>query len=430
MKSILNSLIILIIIHPGLIHFSYGQVEQDFINKPITFNQFLAGVRTGNLGYIAEEFNVDISEAALRASKIFPDPEVTVNYSNNEDRTIQMGQSVETGISYPVNLGNKRRAGIDLARSHNEFSHLILEAYFRNLRADAAISYFATLKDQKIHLFQKEIQKQLVALAGADSLRLKTGEATELDALQSSLEARSQLKEVIQSLADTRNSCLNLMILQGKMHSDTLDSPSDDFPVRKRNFDLNQLIDNALNNRTELMIAVKNREVSEKNLKLLRANRAFEFSLEAGYSYNSIVRNEIAPAPAHNSLSAGIVFPLKFSNFNKGSLQTAELAVKQNQTLVKETELQVTAEVIRAYNDFYAQDQKVENFNMSLIEDAGKILNGRIYSYQQGDSGLLDVLNAQRTYIELKINYIEALFSYTSALIELERASGIWDLSE
>jgi len=171
-------------------------------------------------------------------------------------------------------------------------------------------------------------------------------------------------------------------------------------------------------------------EVSEKNLNLLKANRAFEFSLEAGYSYNSIVKNEIAPAPEYNGVSAGISFPLKFSGLNKGALRAADLAVKQSQTAYEETELQITSEIIQAYNNFVAQNKKIERYNQGLVEDAGKILEGRIYSYQHGESGLIDVLNARRTYSELKLNHIEALFEYTAALIELERAAGIWDLTQ
>ena len=71
----------------------------------------------------------------------------------------------------------------------------------------------------------------------------------------------------------------------------------------------------------------------------------------------------------------------------------------------------------------------MEHYNLGLVEDASRILQGRIYSYQQGESGLIDVLNAQRTYIELQLNHLEALFAYTSALIELERSAGIWDLT-
>jgi cobalt-zinc-cadmium efflux system outer membrane protein len=408
---------------------TYSQQEISYIDNPVSLSQYLRGVMKGNLGYIAGQFNVDIAEAELKASKIFPDPEVSVTYANNEDKRLEMGQSLETVVSYPVNLGNKRGAGIALARSQHELSQLMLDAYFQNLRADATLSYFASLKNRKIYLLQKDIYEQLSGLARADSIRLHSGESTDLDALQSSLEARSHQMEVYQSFAEMQNASFNLMLLQGKLFSDTLDHPSDSFPYKQSNFNLIELINNAIQNRSDLLVAVKNREVSEKNLNLLKANRAFEFSIEAGYSYNSIVENEIAPAPAFNGLSAGISIPLKFSGLNKGSFQAANLALQQSQTNYEETELQIVSEVIQAYHYLVAQNKKVGHYNLGLVDDASRILQGRIYSYQQGESGLIDVLNAQRTYIELQLNHLEALFEYTAALIELERAAGIWDLT-
>jgi len=411
------------------LHATYSQQEISYISNPVSLSQYLSDVIKGNMGYIAGQFSVSIAEAELEASKIFPDPEISIAYANNEDTRLQMGQSVETGITYPISLGNKRGAGMELARSQHELSQLILDAYFQNLRADATLSYFASLRNQKIYQLQKDISEQLTGLARADSIRLNYGESTDIDALQSSLEARLQQTEVYQSYADMQNAFLNLMLLQGKLFSDTLDLPSDSFPYKQRDLNLFELINNAVQNRADLLVAIKNQEMSEKNLNLLKANRAFEFSLEAGYSFNSIVRNEIAPAPAYNGLSAGISIPLKFSSFNKGSLQAADLAVRQSQITYEETELQISSEVIRAYNDLVAQNKKVEHYNLGLVEDASRILQGRIYSYQQGENGLIDVLNAQRTYIELKLNHLEALFAYTSALIELERSAGIWDLT-
>jgi len=408
---------------------TYCQPEISDTENAITLSDFLSGVIKGNLGYIAEQFNVSIAEAEFKSSKAIHDAEVSVAYSNNEDRSLRMGQSVESGVSYPVNLANSRRAGINLARSQYELSGLMLEAYFQNLRADAAIVYYEALKREKIYLLQRESQKQLSELARADSLRYIKGEVTALDALQSSLEARSQQTEVDQSHADMQNACLQLMLFKGTSNADKLENPSDSFPVREYSFDINSLVNSAIENRAELMAAIKNREVSEKYMKLMKANRGFELSLDAGYSYNSIVENEIAPAPAYNGLSAGISFPLKFSGINRGSLHAANLAVQQSITAYEETELQIRTEVIKAYNNFIAQNRKIECYNFGLVNDAEEILQGRIYSYQHGESGLVDVLNARRTYTELQLNYINALFDYTASLIELERSAGIWDLT-
>ena len=405
-----------------------AQVIHDYDTKPVSLSGFLRGVLKGNLGYIAEQFNVDIAKAEMKASRVFPDPELSVIYANNEDRKLQMGQSVEAGISYPVNAGNKRKAGINLARSQFELSELILESYFRNLLADAALSYFAGIRDREIYTLRVNMLKQVQELAQADSLRNVAGEISNLDALQSSLEARSFRSTVYESYAEMKNTFVNLMILQGKNLTDTLDLPSDTFNITRHDFNLSDLLDSAVLKRFDLMAAIKKQEISEKNLNLLNAERSFEFSIEAGYSYNSIVRNEIAPAPAFNGISAGISVPMKFSNINRGQVKAAEMAISQNAVLSRESELEIRTEVVRAFNKYTAQRQKVGHFNLGLIGDAQRILTGKIFSYQKGETNLIEVINAQRTYIGLQLDYIDALFEFTASLIELERAAGIWDI--
>ncbi|HOB84282.1 MAG TPA: TolC family protein [Bacteroidales bacterium] len=430
MKKIFKPFILSLVIFASVSHIVSSQKLPAYLNDSISLPEYLSAVRKGNLGYAAGKFDVDMAEAELKASKIFPDPEISVVYSNNEDRILQMGQSLEAGISYPVSLGNKRRAGIAVARSQYELSTLMLNAYFQNLRAGAAIKYFEALRYQKIYLLKTEIYRQLEKLARADSLRLVAGEATPLDAMQSSLEAKSQLAEVYQSNADMQNSYLELINQMGRKYSDTIIVPAGDFPDQNHEYDLNELIAGALENRSELLAAFKNREVSENYMNLIKAERAPEFNIEAGYSYNSIVRNEIAPAPEYNGLSAGISLPLKFSSLNRGNISAADMAVKQSLTLYEEIRLQITSEVIQAYNNFIARKKKAGHYNTGLIDDALKILEGRIYSYQHGESGLIEVLNAQRTYTELRINFLEALFGYTEALISLERSAGIWKISD
>lgn len=401
-----------------------------FQENPITHNEFVTSVIQGNLGYIAEQLDLSIAAAEYRASKALPDPELSLSYANNEERRLEMGQSVEGGISYPVSLGNRRGAGVRLARTQYEMTELMLDATLQSLKAEASLAYYDALRCMQIYSLQKEIQEQLEWLAGSDSIRYSKGEAARLDALQTSLEARAQKTETEQSYADLQSALVTLNLLAGNKVLLTPLVPSDNFPVKNNDYDLNSLVSHAVEMRADLLAAIKNREVSEKYLKLLKAERSPEVNLEAGYAYNTIVRNEIAPAPAFNSVSAGLSFPIKFSSLNRGEVKAATLEVEKSNRLYEETELQVTAEVIRAYNEFMAQNRKVEQYDKGLISDAEEILNGRIYAYQRGESGLAEVIHARRTYSELKLNYVEVLYDYTAALIELERAAGLWSLTE
>ncbi|MPN12908.1 hypothetical protein SDC9_160228 [bioreactor metagenome] len=120
---------------------------------------------------------------------------------------------------------------------------------------------------------------------------------------------------------------------------------------------------------------------------------------------------------------------MKFSNNRSGELKTAYYTTLQSEAQYKQTELQVQAEVTQAYFNYQAAQKQVAQFNTGLLAEAKTILEGKIYSYKRGETTLLEVLNAQRTYNEVQQNYYQTLFNHASALVELERAAGIWDIN-
>jgi outer membrane protein, heavy metal efflux system len=411
-----------------LVSFLFVAGEQSTKNVPVSLSQYLSMVSKGNISYIAEQFNVSMAEAQLKAAKVFADPEISFAYSNNQDQTMMMGQGIDAGISYQFSLGNKRGANISLATSQKELAQSALDAYFQNLRAEATLSFYTSVKQLNLFNVQKEIGEQLNKLAKADSLRLKAGSINAMDALQTALEARTQQNLVVQSEADFQASLVHLAGLQGEVSVDSLLLPSGSLPNQSRDFLLSDLIQSALKYRSDLQIAIRNKEISEKQMRLIHAKRAFEFTLDAGYAHSTVVKNEIAPAPAFNSYSAGVTIPLKFSALNKGEIQSARNAVTQSELMLKDVQLQITAEVTQAWILFKAAEKQMLHFQEGLISDAAKILDARLYAYQRGETGLIDLLNAQHKFGDLQIGYQESRYHYAEMLVMLEKTAGIWDI--
>ena len=81
-----------------------------------------------------------------------------------------------------------------------------------------------------------------------------------------------------------------------------------------------------------------------------------------------------------------------------------------------------------AYQQFQSQALQVKHYESGILKQAQDVLEGKIYSYNRGEVSLLEILNAQRTYDEVQAQYIETLFNYNAALVELERNCGIWDI--
>lgn len=408
---------------------SNAQIDTTFTAVKINYPDFLSLVSKNNLGYAAEKYNVDIAQANTEASKVFPDPELAIGASDTGQRRMQMGYGFSTEVSWTLEMGGKRKARIDVAKSTAELTKTLLEDYFRNLRAEATLNYLTALKQKEIFKVQLNSYSILKNIAATDSIRFKLGSIAEIDARQSKLEANSMLNDVYQSEADWKTALLELGTTLGTQKADTLYLPSGDLTKFDRIFDLNELIITAQNNRTDLAAALKNKNVAQNVLKLTKANRVIDLGLSFGVENASVVSNIVAPTPSSNAVSAGISIPLKFSNQNRGELKAAEFGLQQADVLYKQTELQIQNEVRKAWFSYLTAQKQVRQFNTGLLADAKKLLDGKVYSYKRGETTLLELLNAQRTYNETQLSYHETLFNYAAALVEVEKTAGIWDIN-
>ena len=397
----------------------------------LTYEEYIKNVREKNIEYIVEKYNVSMAEANAQAAKIIPDPEFSFAYENNQDKTVQMGQVYAAELGYNLELGGKRRARIAVAKGEQRMTEALVEDFFRNLRADATLGYLEALKQKQIVALALSSYQSMRDLACADSLRFTLGEIAEVDAIQSRLEAATLMSEYFKTEADYKNMLSDLVVFEGGTTSvETLRTTSlqGDLPLIIRVYNLKELIDLAQDNRADLRAAIHNRELSAANLKLAKANRVIDLGLNIGFAHNTVALNEEAPSPKHNSISAGISIPLKFSNTNKGELRAAQYSQKQADAQYDMALLQIRKEIEQCYNNYISAYRQAELYKNNTLADAAQILEKKKYSYSRGETSLLEVLDAQRTANEVYQNYYEALYNANASLVELCRAAGIWDI--
>lgn len=388
---------------------------QPFIKsgQPISFEEYLNRVGKNNLSYIAEKLNVSIADAEVIAQKIFPDPELGFEAGN---------ETFSLGLSYTLELGNKRGARIQLARSQAELEKLSLEQGFQNLRAEAADLFLEAILQRELLGVQKSSYEYMLQLSRSDSLRYAAGEITENDARQSKLEAVTLLNTVYSQEAAYHSALIMLNKCMG-VTVDSLHIPLGNWDELNRDFDFADLIKIGLNNRIDLFLARKSTEVTNREYKLARVERHPDIGLSISYEkdWNKFL-------PSTRSATAGVSIPLLFSNINKGAIRATRFRVAQSEILEKDMELQIQAEISQAWFNYEAEKKKVAQYKTGVLEDSQKVLDGMVYKYKRGETNILDVLVAQRTYNEVRQEYLETMKGYVASLVELEKACGIWDI--
>ena len=392
---------------------------------PVDLNTYIGIVSRRNLEYAAEKYNIGISEAGIRMAKVIPDPAFSFDWLENREDKERIGYGFNSEVGTTIELGGKRGARIDYAEGERDVTEALLDDYFRNLRADAALVFIEAEKQNRLYKMKEESYLTMKKLADADSIRLLMGSIMEIDAVQSKLEAGILKNELIQAEADRHIALNDMLLMAGTINSDTLLSPAIDLKGIIRTFNVDELIQTAMETRADVIAAKLNVELSAKNTRLVKKERIIDLDVKLGLENDYLNPNTV---PAAKIITAGVGIPLKFSNINKGELIAADLYEKQTAKQYEYILQKITTEITKAYRYFYSTEKQVSNFTANMLKQSKDVLDGKIYSYKRGETSLLEVLNAQRTYYEIQSSYIEALAESYSALIELERAVGIWDI--
>jgi len=402
---------------------SIAQADSTTLHIELSYKDYMNRVINNNLEYAVERFNVNISNARVEAARIFQDPTIALDWAGNKEGRSINDYSLSTELSKTFELGGKRKARINLAKSESALTTALLANYLRNLQADATIDYLTAIAHNYLYKVNQSSYQMMKELSTADSIRLSLGSIMAIDAAQSKIEARVIQNELIQSYAERENA---LFLLSMKTSSDSLFWPSGELDNPERLFALPDLLTNALNNRADLLTAKENINYSQKALTLTKRERVMDIDLKIGAS-NSYVKSG-GFSPEGTEVFAGIAIPLKFSNLNKSEVKIAQFELEQSELLFKQVEIQIQSEVKQAYNQYLSLLRQLDNYNKGLLEEAKMVLDGKTYSYSRGENSLLEVLNAQRTYNEIQTSYYETLYNCYVALVELERAVGFWDI--
>lgn len=264
-----NAIVLLTIILLSLFQQVRAQtIDTSFAQREIDFSAYIGLIGQNNLAYSAEKFNVDIAEANVLVAGLFPDPEIEFGWYDNGQRRMNMGYGFTSELSWVIELGGKRKARLDVAKNEAILTKLLLEEYFKNLRADATLAYIEAIYRELLLDAQLDSYQQMNQLATSDSVRFQLGSITRVDARQSKLEAGTMLNEVYSAEAEWKHSLAKLSLLLGSNALDTLWKPTGSLNGFDRDFSLSELIATALDNRTVLKVALQDQNLSSSMMSL------------------------------------------------------------------------------------------------------------------------------------------------------------------
>ncbi|NCB18014.1 MAG: TolC family protein [Bacteroidia bacterium] len=397
------------------------------VHLNLTLNEFLSKIQTSNLEYVAEKLNMDIADAQIISASVFNNPSLGLSYYNNELKSMQMGQGAFAEVSQTFSPG-RRPAAINIAKSEKELTSALLTDYLRVLRQDAVNLWLEVVKMRQLYQIKKESYNDQLALMESDSLSRGAEYNRDLDILQNRVETGILYSEILDMGNELKNLYISITGLCGVNVSDTLFIPEKRNIFNDKAYNLETLMGKALENRSDIVAARKETDVSKYLLKAAKVERIPEFDIFLGYGINAEVRNELAPAPKFGGFEVGVSFPIPLFNRNKGGISAAQSELKQSELRYIAAQNQVRNELIQAFNNFNHTTKKLNLFKAGLVKSAKDALDQKRGEYYRGEIHLIEVLDAQRSYDEILASFYSAIYDKSQALVALESAAGVWDI--
>lgn len=117
---------------------------------------------------------------------------------------------------------------------------------------------------------------------------------------------------------------------------------------------------------------------------------------------------------------AQIGMPIPVFNRNQGGIQQARAELVAAQQAAVRTELDLRNRLATTYQRYAMASQQVRRYSQSIVPNVKEALDNTTQGYRAGEFNFLQQLNAQRTYFQTNLAYLESLEQFWDSNRELE----------
>lgn len=125
-----------------------------------------------------------------------------------------------------------------------------------------------------------------------------------------------------------------------------------------------------------------------------------------------------------NAFVVGLSIPLPVFDRNQGAIAEARSLISKGEEERRTAEINVSAALSAAYAELESSYEAASLLGRDVVPKAGEAYSSIFEGYREGKFSLLDVLDAQRTVFDTKLEYVDALRAYHRALADVERLTG------
>jgi cobalt-zinc-cadmium efflux system outer membrane protein len=382
--------------------------------------------RTSNPTLKAAQLSIDESRAAEITAYLRPNPDFSLTadglqIAKNMGVWRPLSGVVETpGVSYLHERDHKRELRRDQAKQSTTIAESTYLDQERSLVFNLRTAFVNVLQAKAVLQNARENLDYWDKELGVQRTRFRAGDLAQVDLDRLELQRVQFESDFETATVNLRTAKIQILMLLNER------TPIDRFDV-SGTFDfldalkpLEEFRNIALEARPDLKAAVQNVELARISHQLAVANGSTDPTFSLWWSHNPSFANPFA----NETIGGSVSFPIRIFDRNQGEKARTQIDIGRNERLRDANEALVFSDVDSAYFTIVQSLNLLKPYKAKYLPLATDVRDKMSFSYRNGGASLLDYLDAEKSYRDTRLAYLNLIGSFLTAAAQMNMAAG------
>lgn len=407
-------------------------VQEDGI--PLSEDEAVKLFYERNLDLLAARYNIGEMQAKEIIAAAIPNPTLStqileLSHNPNQGSPSQgcrnagnsgsnCGPAVYFSFSQLLEMAGKRGLRMQSSAIGTQAAESDFRDAVRVLTNMIRDSYYTLLLAQKNRWLLREQVKHYKEIVNSMQLRLQAGDIAESDFMRVNMESLKMQSELDYAQAQVEQAQGAMGVVLNWPDKSMQFLADERLPAIRdvgQNLTRDNLINKALNLRPDLQGDRLRADQADKNLELARKLKIPDVTVNAGFARDP--SNTIL-----NTAFVGVSVPVPLFYQYGGEESKASVNMNQARLQAQETEIAIRNDVAASLAAYLSADKVVKRFEGEMLEQARQVRDRTELAYQRGATTVLDMIDVQRNFKAVTMDYYAAVINRINAYYDLAKS--------
>jgi cobalt-zinc-cadmium efflux system outer membrane protein len=401
-------------------------MQRGFAQASYSWQQLKEKFEKTNPTLRAAALNVNESRAAEITAYLRPNPDLTLladgtqlSPSNGVWRPLS-GTDYSPSVSYLHERGGKRELRLEGAKKSTEIASSTYRDQERGLVFTLRNGFVQVLQAKAFLDNAKENLAYWDRELGVSRTRLNAGDIAQLDLNRLVLQRVQFETDIETATVNLRTAKIQLLMLLNDRTPIEQFDVTGPYEFSENPMALEQFRKLALVSRPDLKVAIENVDLAKTQHQLAVANGSTDPTFSAWYTKNPSFSNPFD----NQTIGFSVSIPLRIFDRNQGEKERTEIDIRRNQRLQDAASAQVFNDVDSAYETMTSAIRLLQAYKETYMKLATSVRDTESLAYRNGGASLLDYLDAEKSYRDTRLAYLNLIGSYMTAAAQMNQAVG------